>query len=645
MFRRTPLTACVLLLACAGAAPAQTGMLDLIPDEALAGFAIRDLNDLKKKGDKFLADAELKLPLRPSQLFAMACDFLGVRGGIDHDGTAALVLVRPEKADQRGRPDSFVAVLPFTDRDQIAANFGFAKGELQPGRMMAVKDRNFGHFVYVHGKHLFLGDTEKAIERVARGKPAGRGLSADRRRALNGADMLLHLGAREWGPDWKGFLKSVEEGLGKSDDPAEQQVVRQLLDSLGSTRYVLGAFHVGDGFGVSFLAALDPPPDEAAKAFLAGLAGGPGGSDLRGLPEGHAVVAQAVRGDGGRNALVAKLFLDFILRDLVETKKVIAAADRPVFTGVFTEVWRRLQGSRTALYLNRDEPKHGLFSAVAILDTDDAAKFLADMRVLAKIADGSGLKLGGKSDGDDAVEVAQLVRDLGDAQYRVRAAATTKLRLAGEPALPYLAKAAEAKDLEVSRRAQKLQREIETAAAQRRKELLEGGLPWRLRPELAFVPRAEQRSGRPIDIVSIKLVGKDEGMARQLRQLFGPDWDKLRLAVHGKQVVALLGSDVALLDEALKNLADGRPGLAAAPDLAAFGRQADPGRKVEFHVSVAGLLALVTPPGANARVPAKPGRALSSFSLSLGPQQLQLDVWVPSAEFRTVANEWLRLGL
>src|SRR5262249_44538417 len=226
-----------------------------------------------------------------------------------------------------------------------------------------------------------------------------------------------------------------------------------------------GALRIDNGLGLRFLTVLDPPQQAAAREFLAALASGERGSDLRGLPDGHTVVAQAPRGDGARNAQVARLFIDHLLRELIETKKLITA-DRPVFAGVFTEVWRRLQGSRAALYLNRDEHKHGLFSAVAILDTEDAARFLADMQVLEKIADGRGLKLGAGA-AADAVDLAQLIRDLGDPKYRVREAATTKLRLAGTAALPYLEKASDAKDLEVSRRAMRLEREIRQAAAQR----------------------------------------------------------------------------------------------------------------------------------------------------------------------------------
>ena len=63
------------LCAWTSVASAGAGMLDVIPEDAAAAFAIRDLKSLRKEGDKFIADSELKLPIRPSQLFDMAYTF------------------------------------------------------------------------------------------------------------------------------------------------------------------------------------------------------------------------------------------------------------------------------------------------------------------------------------------------------------------------------------------------------------------------------------------------------------------------------------------------------------------------------------------------------------------------------------------
>src|SRR5262249_31475571 len=155
-----------------------------------------------------------------------------------------------------------------------------------------------------------------------------------------------------------------------------------------------------------------PGEKTPARQFLTALAGGPEGSDLRGLPVGHVVAAQAARGDGSRNALIARTLLNYLLKHTVETQQLISAADRAMLADVFTEVWSHLRGSRAAVYQTSDEQKYGLFSLVAILDTADADRFLAEMKTLARIADGTALDLEGKGAREGPVDFAQLVRDL-----------------------------------------------------------------------------------------------------------------------------------------------------------------------------------------------------------------------------------------
>ena len=101
-----------------------------------------------------------------------------------------------------------------------------------------------------------------------------------------------------------------------------------------------------------------------------------------------------------------------------------------------------------AVYQNRDRAAQGLLSAVAILDTEDAGKFLDELRQLARFG-GDGLDLSAATGRpDDRAAVEALVRDLGDDNFSVRDSATTKLTLIGEAALPQLEKALTSDDPE-----------------------------------------------------------------------------------------------------------------------------------------------------------------------------------------------------
>jgi hypothetical protein len=304
----------------------------------------------------------------------------------------------------------------------------------------------------------------------------------------------------------------------------------------------------------------------------------------------------------------------------------------------FAEVWKQLKGHRVAVYRNADERKHGLFSAVAVLDTADADRFLTNLKRLARLSGTEGLDLSDKGRRDDVAEVERLIRDLVSEEFEVRESASNRLALIGEPALPLIQQALKSGDAEVRRRAEDLKAQIIEAAVARRKELLSKETPWRLRPTFHFEAKPEGRTGHTVETARIRLTEKDAPAADALRQAFGPDWDRVRLAAHGKQVVVLLGSDERLLDATLANLKDGKPGLAASKSLAAFARQTDAGRKLELHAALGTVLELLRGEGLRRAKPGGPTPALSSASLAVDPGRLRLDLWLPASEVGAVVK-------
>jgi len=639
---RTRLLTLAALLTWAGAAAAAPGVLDLIPEDADAAIVMRNGDELDKKGDKFLEDTGIDL--RPSQLSDLLIAFLHIRPAtVDWKRPAALVAVNAKTVGARKvsykMTDQLVLVLPFSDRDKMASNFGLKGSALKPDKAVPVKDNPFIKCLYAHGDYVFLGGDERAVVAVAKAKPFGGALTAAQRRQFRHDDLLLYVGAEDWG----GLLKSAEGKLPGKDGETDG-AAKQLLAALRSVRFGLVSARIDGGLSLHLLAVF-PKANEPARKFLTAWRAGRGASSLAGLPDGPVVAAQAARGDGAQNAAIAKLFLDALLQNLpVRPRWLPAAADQPNFVGVFTEVWQHLQGHRVAVYRNADGRRQGLFSVVGILDTNDAARFLADMRQLARFSDGTSLDLAGKAARpDDVAEVEGLIRDLGDRKFRVRESATTRLSLIGEPALPYLDEAMKSDDAEVRIRARNIKVRILAVVAARREELLSKDLVGHVRPTFLFVPRAQTLDGRRIDVVKVKLSGKDTGAAGQLRQLFGPDWAMIRLAVQGNQVVVLVGSDTKLLAAALATLKDNRPGLAGAKFLAPFTRHGDPAHKAEFHVSLQAALALAHAEDlAGQGTPPSQGLALTSFALTVEPDRLQADVWVPTSEVKAVAKEQKR---
>jgi hypothetical protein len=649
MSRRPGPLALLVCLLWTAAAPAQQGMLDLIPANAAAAVSIRSLTDLKKKGDRFVADAELNVPLRPSQVFEQIYQFLGVQGGIDEDGAAAVVLLRPEgeNADVglANLEELLVAALPVGDLDKLAAGFGVKKEELKPNKIAEGNIRNFPNqgksFFAVRGKHLYLAPSAKAIKRILAARVIAAELTVAQKNSLGAADLLIHLGPKAFGNGWKQFLEDTEKALGKSEDPEGQKVLKQFMASLEVVRYGFAAVRFDGGLGVSLVTVFPTDAKSPSREFLKTLRAGTATSNLKGLPEGNVLAAQASAGNGTQNALIAKVFFELLVREATRSLPVMVPGDRPTVVGLFNQVWYHLRGSRFAVYQSPDETKLGLASLVSILDVEDPTQFLAEMRTLMKITEVSADDLKKPTTKEQPIDLNKLVRDLGSTKYRTRENATTALRLIGEPALSHLEKASNSDDAEMAKRASLLKKEIGTTAAERRKALLEKKLPLSIRPTFTYVPKAERRAGYAVDVVNVKLNQTEALDAKRLKQLLGPEWDKLRVAVHGKHVVFLLGSEVGLLDATLNNLKDDKAGLAGLKALETFRKRGDPGRAVELHVAAQKIMALTTVPGQGQAQPKQPGPELTSFALSVDEDKIRLDVFIPSPEFRVVGRKIL----
>ncbi len=655
MSKRLLASAVVLLLACAAltpTAPVPTeppppGAADLIPQDAVIGIAVRNLKDLKKKGDKLVADGGIDDNLRPSKLFDLLYDMLPVKGALDENAGASIFIANPAllgvqlfKETGGINEEAFkllVLVLPFQDVDKIAAALELKKGELRPGKIVAGRGLvPPGGYFTVRDKHLIWGHDEKVVAAVVKAKPTGSVLPAERRKALNGTDGVLHLDPKALGPVWDVVLKELERELVGATGGSDPKAVQLLLDSLNDVRYVLATLSVDNGIGVSLVTVFPEKKNDATKQLLAAFKG-TGSSDLNGLPEGRVVAAEGMKADGALTLPVMKVLFNLFFREFARTRLLVADSQRAHFAGVFAEVWQRLKGSRFAVYHNADEAKQGLFSAVAILDTEDPEKFLHELRQLARLVDAADFDLGGKNPRkDDVAEVEKLIRELGSDKYEVRESASTKLGLIGEPALPYLEKALTSDDAEIRRRAKALKGSIEESAALRKKELLVREPVPVVRPTFGFLPK-ETLDGQKVDVVGIKLADKEFAAVKQYEKLFGPDWNKLRLAVHGKQVVVLLGSDQELLKAALKNLKDGGKGLGAAKQLTAFGAHADPGRTVEAHVSLQTFLA-ATEDDWKELTKAGASRPVSSVAITVDPDRLQLDLWIPVKELKVLTK-------
>jgi hypothetical protein len=642
MTTKTFIASVVVLLLCVHLAPAGGSVRELIPSGAAGALGIRSLDELKKKGDRFFAAAKIEDMGRPSRFFEMIFgDFLGIKGGLDSSGSFAVILADPEILGvklwtEKGEPnfgeqkiwELFVAVAAVRDPDAFAANFDIKKGVLKPDTVVQGKGKNFGRFFYLHGKQVFFGNHDVVVRRVARDPRAAVELAPASRAAIDRADMLLHLNAKALGPLIQNILGDMEKEFRKEAQGGDDAIIRQLFETLRAIETTWITAQVDEGLGLSWINTFPAGPDKTARPLLQALQSGKSGADLAGLPDGRVVMAQALKGNGPETAALMRVFYSWLIRSSVEARGLLSPLDRDSYLGVVSEIVKHLRGSRLALYANADRLKHGLFSAVAILDVDKPEAFIGELRQLAQFAGADDAEAAQK---DIRPALQELVDKLGSGRYAERESAALRLRLAGEVALPFLDKALTIPDPEVRRRAGVIKERIVATVKERRKELL---APENLRPvHLLFgFAKPKELDGQRVEVMRIKL--SEKRAETVLRDLLGPDGDRIRLAVHGKQVVVAFGSDQDLLRSALQNLKEGKKCLADVGQVALAEQHLNPARAMEFDVSLAAALALW-----NATDLTRPGElptSLSSFALTASPELLQFDVWVPAADFKII---------
>ncbi len=647
--------------------PAVKTGFDLVPVNAAAAFSVHNLTEFQAQGDVFLKNTglEKQFGFRPSQIFTMGFAFVGLNRGRDDSAPAGIFianLIESRVLNPMGgnEMELLVVAVGFSDRDAIAANFGLAKGELLPETMTKITPIkggiDLGKFLYTQGNHLYLGNNERAILSVVRGKRLSEVLTKPQMQRVARSDLILHLGTTAWGVGWAQAVQEVKKQVktmkdkGQEIDPdtglsAEMiELMAQCMPAVQNFMFTAGIDE--KGFELNQMTLFHPQAHPAVGKLLTML------RSWQKIPppwqracqekcrlKRTAVMAQnrlCSPGDVAQSGFGGAL-LEVGLQVWIRESKLRSVADQPEFVGLFDEVWQRLKGSQMAVYQNEKPDENGLFSILAILDTEDPKEFLSQMRQLSRFAKPGELKLDGEDRvAKDVATVEQLIEELGDRNFRVRQSATLKLSLIGPPALPFVEQAAKSKNPEVAARARRIRHRITSMVEARKKDVLSQSLLEKLSARWGDFPNAETRNGVPIDIVKMDLTGESQAYKPQLESAFGPQWSKIRLAVHEKKIVVLLGSNVDLLEETLTNLKTQKPGLAEYEMLAEFHERAPEDRRTEFHLILNRFLPYIQNTKPIQTPNTKP--EMSSLSLGITQDAVELHFWIPNSEFRVFSR-------
>lgn len=632
MRRLTPWLA-LLVLTPAQAAP---DLLDLVPANAALVVGANGIKPFTDKLDKVIIAVDPGQAGIGAIVNLMAGQF-GLATALDTTAPLAFVMASPQEVlgkalnpNGTDAPNLFVGTLGYADEEKLAKDLGIDLKQQPPGKVFDWKSANMPAPIKAlyENKRLYLATSEKAIQSVRQGKRLRAVLTKEHAATLGRADALVLASPAGWENEWKLGLQMLR---GLLPMPGNDTLLPELLDTVAELRYAAIGVRLDGGVGVNALAAFAPSPKVAG--VLAKLSGGTTAAlTALPLPEGSLLFAQGAVGDGKETAAILRLLTTLETPNGVGLHALFAKADQPALQAVFAALWKRLKGDRLAVYQPKN-PRAGQLAALAILDSDDPAAFLAEVRKVVRLGNPNELRLGEPGPKDDRAVVEKLIKELGSDDFDVREKATTALTVLGRPALPYLEAALKSGDAEIARRAKDLHAEITQGAAEKRTELLSGKLPYQVPPTLRYFPATEKRAGLDVDLIQITLDKKDEGLAPKLRELLGPDWDKVRIVRREKSALVLFGSDLTLLEGALENLTKNAPGLERWPTLKDFRAHADAARKLEAHWAFVRFLAL-TVPLAEGRFKEADKAGVTSASFAVGTDRLQVDLWMPATEIR-----------
>jgi hypothetical protein len=154
------------------------------------------------------------------------------------------------------------------------------------------------------------------------------------------------------------------------------------------------------------------------------------------------------------------------------------------------------------------------------------------------------------------------------------------------------------------------------------------------RPRFTYNANAETIDDTTVGVVTLAEHPFDETGVERMKGLLGPDWRTMRVATVGGRVVVLLGSDLSLLKQTLANLRSGAAGLADAEPVARAAERIDPLRKLELHFDFHHAWLVGNQLKGFDITQRREKVEWVSFGLTVEPDRMQLDMWLPSDQIR-----------
>ena len=475
-------------------------------------------------------------------------------------------------------------VLPIVDADRTAEYFGIAPERFKKGSVLKINLRNFAKlmngFVYLGSKNE---TDEQRGNKSDHFTPFSDRLSKVHQQRYANSDAVLifddHTAEKVLGT----VSLFLDPSLGKPSDKNEDSdgFVKRMWSASSTFDFAAAGLEFDDGLGAQLTAYFDDENDKQLQELIKLVRGGEASSNLDCLPDQPFVAALAAKGTGNQNAAAAKSILKLLVNRISPDEEILSQKDKTVFYDSFTDIWKRLNGTRMGVYrITRPESKdsdtkdsdstkaipeandQGELASVVIFDIEDPKGLLAQLPELVKFA-------------NESAERNSVKEDLLPIRFSYQSSVSTI-------------------------------------------------------------------GGHPVDVLLIDTDRISEEMRKRFQTLFGKEAKQIKLIPLKDHLLMLVGTDTALVMETIDNLATGKKGLAANKLITKSSERLDSRKKIEIHFSFENLREIY---GFKTKLkPHVPVKEASCVGFTIDPDRIGVDAWVPAKELNP-AIDWLMLLL
>jgi hypothetical protein len=611
----------------AQAAGHEQDLLRLIDSKAVLSIGFRNPMQMIKKSQEINDRANLTPALNIDAFVDTVGKAVGLERCVDKSKPIVLSLSGPSIF-------SYKISLSVTDVNALASSLSLSAEKLRKGEAHKLPNPISTlpaslKFVRLKGNQLAMSPYEALLDAPGLEDSLVANLSAKEAETLANDDIVIVLGESAFEGQFRSFLNYYTNS-DQSLDSDQEDAVSKFLDDL---KYVVSGIHLDNGIGTTTIASLK---SSDTKSLLGEFFDCTRDATLARMPSGKILATHALQADSNSTGGLLGALLSRT-RDVISNQIAGISIDSESFQldGLLSEALDRIKGGHLVIYESSNRNRYGDFNILGVFTTDDPDAFLADLAGLAPFVNAAFMSEAEAAIAFPPAKIEGLVAELAESHYQRRELAKFKLKLLGARARPALEKATKARDLELRLAAKELLETFVLDAIAGRADLIKGGLFKKLKPFFTYAPQREKLADSNVGILTMRFESDVQQTQNKMKALFGPEWQTVRVATVGNEVLLLVGSETSILENAIAKQKLPASALSSHKACESFRVRAKSATVFEFHAAIS-RLAYLLDFGISEDKSAgdKEIDRVSSVGLTINDKRIRVDTYTPPQDVK-----------